>query len=272
MQIDARADSCVNGPALLREVEAILDRKPHERVRVEARAVGRGWLVEMWHAAGHYARREFAVLPDDCEVRSRALALSIALAVEHGGVSARAEVVAPGQRGRAWAIGLHAGGTLGELPRAAANVGLETRIERGRWVPLELRAVANVWTSEPAFAGARLSTRQLLGALGSCMGPGGKGAWRFDVCLGVELGAVVGRARGVAQPETSAAGSGALNLGVVSRWSPWRRAALTARLEGFARFWTPSFRVLEADGAPFAERRLPPAGGRLWFGLAWLSE
>lgn len=272
LQIDARADRCVDGSALVREVERILDRKPQDRVRVEARARGRGWVVEMWHTAGQYALREFAVLPEECDVRLRALALSIALAVEHGGSSPGPEVVAPGHPGRAWAIGLHAGGTLGELPRAAAIVELAARIERGRWVPLELRALADVLTSEPRFAGARLSTRQLLGALGSCVGPGGKGVWRFDVCLGVELGAVVGRARGVAQPETSAAGSGALNLGLASRWSPWRRFALTARLEGFARFWRPSFRVLDADGALFAERQLPPAGGRLWFGLAWLSK
>jgi hypothetical protein len=272
LQTDARADSCVDGPALVQEVERILDRKPTEGMRVKARARGRGWRVEMWHAAGQYAVREFPVLPDACDVRLRALALSIALAVEHGAASTLPHVVEHDEAAPGWATGLHAGLSVGELPNPAAALGLDVRIERGKWVPLEMRVLADVWTSEPSFAGARLATRQLMGALASCLTPSAKQAWRFDFCLGFELGAALGRADGIALPETAAAGSGALNFGLVSRWAPRRRFALTARLEGFARFWTPRFRVLEADGALFAEQRLPPAGGRLWFGVAWLSK
>jgi hypothetical protein len=280
LRIGGQADSCVPEHDLVREVERILAEKPRDGVRVEASARGRGWVVEMWHAAGQYAVREFPVLPEECELRLSALALSIALAVEHAVASTRSPdfasdelaLSAPSVPAPAWALALHAGASIGELPNVAALLGVDGRIERGPWVPLELRAFADVWTPEVSFAGARLATRQLTGALSSCLGPGKTGAWRFDVCLGIELGATLGRVQGVPQPERAVAGSGALSLGLTTRWSPRRHLAFTARFEGFGRFWTPNFVLLEADGTLFEEYRLPPAGGRLWFGVAWLSK
>src|SRR5690606_34996940 len=116
-----------------------------------------------------------------------------------------------------------------------------------------------------------LQARQITGALGTCAGRKRGGALRVDGCLGIEVGAVLGVGTGVPGAQRDTAGSGALNLGLAARWSPRPRLAVTLRVEGFARFWVPRFQVLGPTGAPLAARELPPAGGRLWFGLGWRS-
>ena len=275
LHIDAAGDRCLASDDLRTEIERLLDGRRPARVTARARASGGGWTLELRHATGQLALREFPVLPADCTERLRALALVTVLAVEHA-IDARsvADNEAP-ERPRPllrWSLGLATGVSLGELPGAAPVLGMNARIERGMWVPLELLAFADVRASSQAvLAGAELVTRQVTAGLASCLG-GMPAAWRIDGCLGVELGAVFGDAASLPQSARDTAGSGALTLAVAARWAPRPHLGVTARVEGFVRFWVPAFQVLDAEGDLFAEQRLPPAGGRLWLGLSWLSR
>lgn len=274
LRIDARGDACLAVLDVRREIERLLEGRRPTRIAVRARAQGRGWSIELWHADGQYALRELPVLPDDCQQRLRALALATVLAVEHAIEAPQAaEEEPPARRARTtdWSLGLHAGASVGELPTPAPVLGAEARIERGLWVPVELLALFDVRPSSTSLAGARLDTRQMTGALGSCLG-GSPRTWRIDACLGVELGAVFGYAASLPRATRDTAGSGAVNLAVAARWSPRPHLALTARVEGLIRFWVPRFQVLDAQGDLFAEQRLPVAGGRMRFGLSWLSR
>jgi hypothetical protein len=275
LRIEAAGDPCVDADDLRREIEQLLDAKRPSRVVARAWASGVGWNIELRHATGQTALRAFPVLPDACAERVRALALVTALAIEHAvDVPPVAADEAPPREESAltWSLGLHAGASLGELPGPAPVLGAYARIERGMWVPVELLASADVRPSSRAsLAGVPLVTRQLTLGLGSCVG-GTPSAWRIDGCVGVELGAVLGSAASLPRATRATAGSGALTLALATRWSPRTHLGVTARLEGFVRVWVPAFRVLDAEGEPFAERRLPLVGGRLFLGLSWLSR
>jgi hypothetical protein len=274
LRIEAAGDHCVDSEALMGQIQHLLDDRPPAHVAARARSSGQGWIIELRHATGQVAQREFPVLPNDCAERMRALALVTALAIEHAVEAPRTleDEAPPARSALTWSLGLHAGGSLGELPGPAGLLGLDARIERGLWVPLELRAFADVVPSSQArLAGATLVTRQLTLGLGSCLG-GRKAAWRIDGCVGAELGTVLGDAARAPQARRDLAGSSALTAALAARWSPRPHLAVTARLEAFVRVWVPSFQLLDAKGEVFAEERLPVAGGRLWLGVSWLSR
>src|SRR5690606_13325177 len=67
--VEAHEDPCVALEALRQEVDALLVGTPPQHVRVRARAQNRGWILELWHATGQYALREFPVLPKNCGER-----------------------------------------------------------------------------------------------------------------------------------------------------------------------------------------------------------
>jgi len=272
--IETHGDTCIAASTLRQEIERLLEGRRPARVTVRARASGEGWIIELWHANGQRAVRVLPVLPDSCEERLRVLSLTTVLALEHAVDEApavvRDEPPRPARQTR-WSLGVHAGASVGELPTLAPLLGVEARIERGAWVPVELLALVDLRPAQSSLAGAQLETRQVTGALGTCLG-GRRTSWRLDACLGVELGAVLGYAARLPRATRDTAGSGAANLGVVARWSPRPHFAVTIRLEGFSRFWVPRFEVLDAAGGPYAEERLPLVGGRVRFGLSWLSE
>ncbi|MET0283810.1 MAG: hypothetical protein ABW352_05050 [Polyangiales bacterium] len=267
LTVDARADACIAADELEREVGKLLAGERPAGVSVVAAADAAGWTLELRHADGQRALRVLKELPAACDARRRTLALTIALALEH----ALAATIQPAPRMLAWALGVSVGGSVGELRSPVPLAGVEARLERGVWVPLELLASIDLAAARDDFAGATLITRQLTTTLGTCVG-GARTSWRLDGCLGLELGATFGQAKRVPGGSRELAGSGACSVGVAGRWAPRSRLALTARVDGFVRFWVPTFRVLDAEGGVFAEQSLPAAGVRLRLGIAWLSR